>query len=102
MGLTTDTPDFITGYFGDPFANHAQLDAHSPIRFLDKVQGAVLILHGEQDTRVPIDLGEQMYEGMRYLNKPVTMIRYPREPPLDARVRASQGSADSRARLVRH
>lgn len=80
MGLTTDTPDFITGYFGDPFANHAQLDAHSPIRFLDKVQGAVLILHGEQDTRVPIDLGEQMYVGMRYLNKPVTMIRYPREP----------------------
>lgn len=80
MGLTTDTPDFITGYYGDPFANHAQLDAHSPIRFLDKVNGAVLILHGEQDTRVPIDLGEQMYVGMRYLNKPVTMIRYPREP----------------------
>lgn len=80
MGLTTDTPDFITGYFGDPFANHAQLDAHSPIRFLDKVNGAVLILHGEQDTRVPIDLGEQMYVGMRYLGKPVTMVRYPREP----------------------
>lgn len=80
MGLTTDTPDFITGYFGDPFANHTQLDAHSPIRFLNNVQGAVLILHGEQDTRVPVDLGEQMYVGMRYLNKPVTMIRYPREP----------------------
>lgn len=80
MGLTTDTPDFITGYFGDPFANHAQLDAHSPIRFLDKTQGAVLILHGEQDTRVPVDLGEQMYVGLRLLNKPVTMVRYPREP----------------------
>jgi dipeptidyl aminopeptidase/acylaminoacyl peptidase len=80
MGLTTDTPDFITGYFGNPFANHSQLDAHSPIRFLDKAHGAVLILHGEQDTRVPVDLGEQMYVGMRLLDKPVTMIRYPREP----------------------
>lgn len=80
MGLTTDTPDFITGYFGDPFANHAQLDAHSPIRFLNQTQGAVLIVHGEQDTRVPVDLGEQMYVGLRFLNKPVTMIRYPREP----------------------
>ncbi len=80
MGLTTDTPDFITGYFGDPFANHAQLDAHSPIRFLDRTNGAVLIVHGEQDTRVPVDLGEQMYVGLRLLNKPVTMVRYPREP----------------------
>lgn len=80
MGLTTDTPDFITGYYGDPFANHAQLDQHSPIRFLDRTQGAILILHGEQDTRVPVDLGEQMYVGLKFLNKPVTMVRYPREP----------------------
>ncbi len=43
---------------------------------------------------MPIALGEQMYVGMRYLNKPVTMIRYPREPHWMQRVRASQGCAD--------
>ncbi len=37
MGLTTDTPDFITGYFGDPSQSRAARRAF-PIRFLDKVQ----------------------------------------------------------------
>lgn len=80
MALTTDTPDYLPGYFGDPVANRAAYDRHSPIRYADKVKVPVLILHGEQDKRVPIALGEQFYGALRSNGTPVQMVRYPREP----------------------
>jgi len=80
MGLTTDTPDFITGYFGDNFANHALYDEHSPIRSLHRAKAPTLVLHGELDARVPVDQGEQVYVGLREMGGKVEMVRYPREP----------------------
>jgi dipeptidyl aminopeptidase/acylaminoacyl peptidase len=80
MALTTDTPDFVPGYYGDVTANHRTYDEHSPIRFLDHVRTPVLVLHGEADSRVPISQGEQFYVGLRELDKTVEMVHYPREP----------------------
>jgi dipeptidyl aminopeptidase/acylaminoacyl peptidase len=80
MTLTTDTPDFLPGYFGDVIANHAAYEAHSSVRMIDRVHTPVLILHGEQDQRVPISQGQQFYIGLRELGRPVQMVRYPREP----------------------
>lgn len=80
MALTTDTPDYLPGYFGDPVANRAAYDRHSPIRYADKVKVSVLILHGEQDKRVPIALGEQFYGALKSNGTPVQMVRYPRGP----------------------
>ena len=80
MALTTDTPDYLPGYFGDPAANRVAYDRHSPIRYADKVKVPVLILHGEQDQRVPIALGKQFYGALRSNGTPVEMVRYPREP----------------------
>lgn len=80
MTLTTDTPDFVPGYFGDVIANHAAYEAHSAIRMIDRVHTPVLILHGEQDTRVPISQGRQFYIGLRELGRDVQMVTYPREP----------------------
>lgn len=80
MALTTDTPDYLPGYFGDPVANRAAYDRHSPIRYVDKVKVPVLILHGEQDKRVPIALGEQLYGALKSNGTPVEMVRYPRGP----------------------
>ena len=80
MALTTDTPDYLPGYFGDPVANRAAYDRHSPIRYADQVKVPVLILHGEQDKRVPIALGEQFYGALKFNGTPVEMVRYPREP----------------------
>ncbi|MEP6907110.1 MAG: S9 family peptidase [Pseudoxanthomonas sp.] len=80
MALTTDTPDYLPGYFGDPVKNRASYDAHSPIRHAGKVKVPVLILHGEQDKRVPIALGEQFYGALQFNGTPVEMVRYPREP----------------------
>jgi dipeptidyl aminopeptidase/acylaminoacyl peptidase len=80
MALTTDTPDYLPGYFGDPIGNRGAYDRHSPIRYAGKVKVPVLILHGEQDKRVPIALGEQFYGALKSNGTPVQMVRYPREP----------------------
>ncbi|GAA0316671.1 S9 family peptidase [Sphingomonas oligophenolica] len=77
----TDTPDFTLGYFGDVPGHLARYDRSSPARLLsDKVTAAVLVLHGEQDTRVPPTLGLEFYRGLKMLGKQAEMVRYPREP----------------------
>lgn len=80
MALTTDTPDYLPGYFGDPLANRAAYDAHSPIRYVDRVKVPVLILHGEQDKRVPLSQGEMFYRALKFNGTPVEMVTYPRGP----------------------
>jgi len=80
MALTTDTPDYLPGYFGDPLTQRAVYDRHSPIRYANQVKVPVLILHGEQDKRVPIALGEQFYGALKFNGTPVEMVRYPRGP----------------------
>ncbi len=81
MARITDTPDFPLGYFGAIEDHLADLDRASSVRFLSaKVTTPVLVLHGEQDTRVPITLGLEFYRGLRMLGKDAEMIRYPGEP----------------------
>ncbi|MGB3871503.1 MAG: S9 family peptidase [Stenotrophomonas sp.] len=80
MALTTDTPDYLPGYFGDPLANRAAYDAHSPIRHAAKVTVPVLILHGEQDRRVPLSQGEMFHRALKFNGTPVEMVTYPRGP----------------------
>lgn len=80
MALSTDTPDYLPGYFGDPVSQRDAYDRHSPIRYADKVKVPVLILHGEQDKRVPVSQGEQLYGALRFNGTPVEMVRYPRGP----------------------
>jgi dipeptidyl aminopeptidase/acylaminoacyl peptidase len=79
MGLATDTPDFVTGYFGTAPAGLAKMDASSSLRMLDKVHVPVLVLHGQEDRRVPVTLGLAFYRGLRLLGKPAEMVVYPRE-----------------------
>jgi len=80
MALTTDTPDYLPGYFGDPLANRAGYDAHSPIRYADRVKVPVLILHGEQDKRVPLSQGQMFHQALKFNGTPVEMVTYPRGP----------------------
>ena len=76
----TDTPDFPLGYFGDLTTNLAAHDRVSSARLLERVAAPILVLHGEEDTRVPPTLGLELYRGLRLLGKPAEMVRYPREP----------------------
>lgn len=80
MALSTDTPDYLPGYFGDPLARRDVYDRHSPIRHVAGIEVPVLILHGEADTRVPVSQGDQLHGALRFNGTPVTMVRYPRGP----------------------
>ncbi|MET0290704.1 MAG: S9 family peptidase [Pseudoxanthomonas sp.] len=80
MALTTDIPTYLPGYFGNPVSNRAEYDAHSPIRHVDKVSVPVLVLHGQQDKRVPLAQGEMFYRALKFNGTPVEMVTYPRGP----------------------
>lgn len=77
MALTTDTPDYLPGYFGDPVERRAHYDRHSPIHHVDGIDVPVLILHGDKDTRVPLDQGRLLHGALTFRGAPVEMVRYP-------------------------
>jgi dipeptidyl aminopeptidase/acylaminoacyl peptidase len=80
MALTTDTPDYLPGYFGDPTTQREAYDRHSPIRYARDITVPVLILHGEQDKRVPLHQGQMLHGALQFTGTPVEMVVYPRGP----------------------
>jgi dipeptidyl aminopeptidase/acylaminoacyl peptidase len=79
MYSTTDIPHYLAWFFGTPW-NYAELyDKLSAIRHVKNVKSPVLILHGEQDARVPITQSVEFYQALRDLGKDVTFVKYPRE-----------------------
>ena len=80
MRGTTDIPlfnDFESGY--TPWEDVKALWDQSPVAHVPNIQTPLLIEHSEQDYRVPIEQAEQLFAALRLLNKPVEMIRWPRE-----------------------
>jgi len=55
---------------GDP-----KLAAHSPARFAANVQAPVLLIHGVDDSVVPIKQSEMMWHALDRAGKPVTFVR---------------------------
>ncbi len=51
---------FYTRTIGDPKEDKEMLHAYSPINFLDRIQAPVLIVHGSQDPRVPVDQAKRL------------------------------------------
>ena len=51
----------------------------SPLRHVAKVKTPVLILHGENDSDVPISEAEQWYIALKDVGVETVMVRYPRE-----------------------
>jgi dipeptidyl aminopeptidase/acylaminoacyl peptidase len=81
MATTTDiSPSYLDGYYGSLAPNRKLYDEHSPVRFLDQCHTPVLLIHGESDVRVPISQGEEFYNGLKFLGRDASMVRYPREP----------------------
>lgn len=81
MALTTDVPyEYLPGYFGNVLEQRDLYDRNSPIRSAGNVTVPVLVLHGEDDRRVPISQGEQFHRALQANGTPVEMVRYPRGP----------------------
>lgn len=49
----------------------------SPLKYAENIDTPLLILHGEQDFRCPIEQGEQLFVTMKQLKKEVEFVRFP-------------------------
>ncbi|WP_188456708.1 S9 family peptidase [Virgibacillus oceani] len=57
--------------------NPAKLWEFSPLKYVDNVETPLLIVHGEQDLRCPIEQGEQLFIALKHLKKEVEFVRFP-------------------------
>ena len=64
---------------GDPVADAALLKANSPINLVDKLQGPLLMIYGELDTRVPLAHGTELRDALAAAGRPPEWVAYPNE-----------------------
>ncbi|WP_248928349.1 S9 family peptidase [Paenibacillus hamazuiensis] len=62
---------------GNPWDDPEKLWAHSPLAYVKNIQTPLLILHGEQDLRCPIEQADQLYVALRRLGKRTQLVRFP-------------------------
>ena len=76
----TDIPSFMSLYFaGSPSQNLGLYRERSPINHVDRAQTPTLILHGEEDIRVPVPQSEEFYAGLKAAGVETVFVKYPRE-----------------------
>jgi dipeptidyl aminopeptidase/acylaminoacyl peptidase len=78
------TADFTlftpTWFRGAPWEQEADFKERSPITYVKNVTTPLMLIEGEADLRTPpSDGGEQMFRALKYLKKPVVMVRFPGE-----------------------
>lgn len=49
----------------------------SPLKYANNIETPLLILHGEQDLRCPIEQGEQLFTTLKHQRKDVEFVRFP-------------------------
>ena len=85
----SDAGDTIAEYFGFPWEDAASLIQHSAITHVRNVSTPLLIQHGENDNRVPLNQAQEFYKALKTMHKSVEFDIYPRgnhvnfEPPLE-------------------
>lgn len=65
--------------YGDPETEGDMLDALSPIHKINRVTAPTLVLHGANDTNVPVYEAEQVVQKLRERDVPVEYILFPDE-----------------------
>ena len=78
---TADFSQFTAMWFrGAPWEQEADYKARSPITYIQNVHTPLMLIEGEADYRTPsADGGEQMFRALKYLKRPVVMVRFPGE-----------------------
>ncbi|NGZ76687.1 S9 family peptidase [Saccharibacillus alkalitolerans] len=62
---------------GDAWQDTELLWKHSPIAYVQQVRTPLLILHGEQDLRCPIEQAEQLFTALKRLGRKTRLVRFP-------------------------
>ena len=68
-----------TGEYGDPKTQLQLLKDLSPIHKLDRVKTPLLVMHGANDTNVPVVEAEQVVGALKKRNVPVEYVLFPDE-----------------------
>ena len=78
---TSDVPMLISNEFDtEPWEDHEVYWENSPLKHAAKINTPLLLIHSENDFRVPIEQAEQLFAWVRRAtDTPVSMLRYPRE-----------------------
>lgn len=79
-GTTDITPQFLERYLRD--VPYRRAGAYRSRSALEQVAGAstpTLVLHGEEDVRVPVGQGWELYRGLRQTGTETALVVYPRE-----------------------
>jgi dipeptidyl aminopeptidase/acylaminoacyl peptidase len=78
---TADIPGFIPDYMGGEYWDAFDTwTARSAMFHVKGLTTPTLIQHGEQDLRVPISQGYELYNALRRQGVDVQMVVYPRQP----------------------
>jgi dipeptidyl aminopeptidase/acylaminoacyl peptidase len=65
--------------YGDPVTEKELLRDLSPIHVIDRVQAPTLVLHGANDTNVPVVEAEQVVDSLKRRGVPVEYVLFPDE-----------------------
>lgn len=76
----TDIPTFVNHEFGvEPWENPELLWKYSPLAYAHKITTPLLIIHSENDFRVPIPDAEQLFAIVHRNGQTVEFVRFPRD-----------------------
>jgi dipeptidyl aminopeptidase/acylaminoacyl peptidase len=77
---TTDIPSFVLNEFGTlPTENPQFLWDQSPLAHAHKIRTPLLIIHSENDYRVPISEAEQLFGYLKRVGVETEFVRFPRD-----------------------
>ena len=77
---TSDIPSLITEEFGvEPWEDPALLWKHSPLAYAHTITTPLLLIHSDNDFRVPIPDAEQLFAIVHRNGGVVELVRFPRE-----------------------
>lgn len=69
-------PDWVTLEAGDPKTEAAKLNDRSPLYHADKMKGHLLLTHGTNDSRVPIEGSTMMADSLMKYDKNVKLVKF--------------------------
>ncbi|MBN2045820.1 MAG: S9 family peptidase [Anaerolineales bacterium] len=77
---TSDVPRLIEGEFETmAFDDPEKMWHYSPFSYVRKMRTPLLLIHSDNDYRVPVADAEQMFTALKKLRRTVEFARYPRE-----------------------
>lgn len=73
---TSNIPDWVILEAGNPKTEADKLRDRSPINHVERLNAPILLIHGENDSRVPVTESRRFARRARELNRPITYVEF--------------------------